>query len=56
MLYSMAFHEEKLLSVAKDKGGIGGDSPPNLENSPFQRPQLAVQCISVGHLTGPRTI
>ena len=27
MLYSMAFHEEKLLSVAKDKGGIGGDSP-----------------------------
>ena len=31
MLYSMAFHEEKLLSGAKVKGGIGGESPPTLK-------------------------
>ena len=53
----MAFHEEKLLSVAKDKGCIGvSHPPPNLENFPFQRAKMAVQIIFVGRLTGPRTI
>ena len=29
MLYSMTFHEEKLVSGAKVKGDIGGELPPS---------------------------
>ena len=35
--------------------GYGASHPPNLQNWPFRRAKTAVQCISAGHSTGPRT-
>ena len=34
----------------------GGESLPSLENLPFHRGKMVIQCISAGQPTGPRTV